>query len=334
MTFRRVTVVGAALFVLGTGIPASHAGTQVAAAPTTTTTASTSSPATATTTTSSPAAAKLTWAPPVLSSPVTYRVSGDGPGTITAPAGQDSIVVWDAPTTRRIRFSGGRHWVIRGGEVNNSKAWPNPDDQSGLQFENATGTVFIEGMYIHGAYGTDGIRIGAGGSAMTVIVQNSRIIERFAGPTGYHADVIQPYGGVKELKVDRMTGSGDYQGQMWKQEPGTLFGPSDFRRVNYVATAPELNPMINLVMASPTQPITLTEVYNKPDPLFVDGNFCRVNFPAALATCGVDSLSRKYVTWANTPILVTGRVTQGLPPGGDFVPDGAAGMGYQSPGYL
>jgi hypothetical protein len=270
----------------------------------------------------------------VLTAPVTYHVSGDGPGTITAAVGQDSIVVWDSPTHRRIRFSGGRNWVVRGGEVNNDKPWTNLDDQAGVQFEKATGTVFIEGLYIHGRYGTDGIRIGTGGSAMTVIVQNSRIVERLSGPTVYHADVIQAYGGVKALKVDRMTGSSDFQGQMWKQEPGTVFGPSDFRRVNYVAATPEVQSMINLVMASATQPVTLTEVYNQPDPQFVAGDFCRVNFPSTLATCAVDSLGHKYVTWTGTPIQVTGRVTQGLPPGGDFVPSGVAGMAYQSPGYV
>jgi len=270
----------------------------------------------------------------VLTSPVTYHVSGDGPGTISARAGQDSIVVWDSPTHRRIRFSGGRNWVIRGGEVNNDKLWANLDDQSGLQFENATGTAFVVGMYIHGSYGTDGIRVGAGGSAMTLIVQNSRIVERMSGPTIYHADVIQPYGGVKALKVDRMTGSGDYQGQMWKQEPGTVFGPTDFRHVNYVATTPEVNSMINFVMSSPTQPVTLTEVYNQPDPVFANGDFCKVNWPSALSTCGLDAVGQKYVTWVGAAITVTGRVTQGLPPGGDFAPAGSAGMTYQSPGYL
>jgi hypothetical protein len=329
MTMRRVIIVGAALCVLGTGLPASHAAKRNGWSMTTTT-----SSTAVTTSTTSTTADKLTWAPPVLTAPVTYHVSGDGPGTITAPAGQDSIVVWDSPTHKRIRFSGGRHWVVRGGEVNNDKPWTNLDDQAGVQFEKATGTVFIEGLYIHGAYGTDGIRIGTGGSAMTVIVQNSRIVERLAGPTVYHADVIQPYGGVKELKVDRMTGSSDFQGQMWKQEPGTVFGPSDFRRVNYVAATPEIQSMINLVMTSPTQPVTLTEVYNQPDPLFVSGNFCRVNFPSTLATCLVDGLGRKYVTWTGTPITVNGRVTQGLPPGGDFVPSGVAGLAYVSPGYV
>jgi len=270
----------------------------------------------------------------VLTAPVTYHVSGDGPGTITAPAGQDSIVVWDSPTHRRIRFSGGRDWVIRGGEVNNDKQWANLDDQSGLQFENATGTAFVEGMYIHGPQGTDGIRVGNGGSAMTLIVQNSRIVDRLSGPSVYHADVIQPYGGVKALKVDRMTGGGDYQGQMWKQEPGTVFGPSDFRHVNYVAATPEQQAMINFVTTSPTQPVVLSDVYNSPDPAFGGGNFCRSMFPSASILCGVDALGAKFATWSGLTISVTGRVTQGLPPGGDFVPAGAAGLSYQSPGYL
>jgi len=281
---------------------------------------------------SPPAAPKLAWAPPVMNSPVTYHVSGDGPGSIKAAPGQDSIVVWDAPTHRRIRFDGGRNWIIRGGEVVNDKQWPNLDDQGGLQFENVTGTAFVEGLYIHGSYGKDGIRVGAGGSNTTLIVQNSRIIERMSGATVYHTDVIQPFGGIKELKVDRMTGSGDYQGQMWKEEPGTSFGPSDFRHVNYRAATPEVQYMINFVDANPTDAVTLSEVYNQPDPLFVGGNFCRAQTGATY--CGTDANGKRYVMWAGKPTTVNGRVTQGLPPGGDFVPAGAAGMSYISPGYL
>ena len=301
-------------------------------APTTTTAPTTTAPTTTapTTTTSN----KLTWAPPALTNPKTYHVSGDGPGTITAAAGQDSIVVFDGPVNRRIRMSGGRHWVIRGGEIDNNKQWASIDDQSGLQFENATGTAFVEGMLIHGAYGKDGIRVGRGGSNITLVVQNTRILQRMAGPTGYHADVLQPYGGVKALKVDRLTGGGDYQGQMWKQESGTTFGPTDFRRVNYRAANPQVQYMINFVMSAPTQPVTLTEVYNQPDPNFIGGDWCRTQVPSSGKTCSTDSTGRKIASWAGTPITVHGHVKQGAPAGGDFVPAGVAGLGYVSPGYL
>ena len=276
---------------------------------------------------------ELTWAPPKLKKPVTYHVSGDGPGSIEARPGQDSIVVWDGPTNRRIRFSGGRHWVIRGGEVHNDRTWSNEDDQSGLEFEDVTGTAFVEGMLIHGRHGRDGIRVGSGGSKTTLVVQNSRIVDRLAGPDDYHADVLQPYGGVKALRVDRLTGSGDYQGQMWKQESDTTFGPTDFRRVNFRAAVPEREYMINLVMSDPTGPVTLSEVFNEPDPDFADGDFCRAQIPSDSADCRTDADGRRYVTWSGTKIEVNGRVTQGPPPGGDFVPDGVAGLEYESPGY-
>jgi hypothetical protein len=276
---------------------------------------------------------KLTWAPPALSDPVTYRVSGEGPGTITVPEGQDSIVAFDGPVNRRIRMDGGRHWIVRGGEVDNNREWPNIEEQAGLQFQNVTGTAFVEGMLIHGRYGKDGIRVAAGGSQTTLIVQNSRIVDRMSGPDDYHADVIQPFGGIRSLKVDRLTGSGDYQGQMWKQEPGTTFGPTDFRRVNFRAVRPQKEYMINLVMSSPTEPVRLTEVYTESDPDFVDGDFCRAHTPSGRADCATDEDGRQYVTWSDTPIQVRGRVTEGPPPGGDFVPAGAAGMGYVSPGY-
>jgi hypothetical protein len=277
--------------------------------------------------------APLTWAPPELSKPVTYRVSGDGPGTIKARAGQDSIVVFDGPVHRRLRLDGGRHWVLRGGEINNSRPWKKAEDQAGLQFQNVTGTAFVEGMLIHGRYGRDGIRVAAGGDRTTLVVQNSRIVERLAGPTGYHADVIQPFGGIRELKVDRLTASGDFQGQMWKQERGTTFGPTDFRRVNFVAATSTSRYMINFVMSSPTQPVTLEQVYNEPARDLAGGDFCRAQVPTKGTTCATDADGRRFVTWSRTPITVNGRVTQGPPPGGDFVPEGVAGLGYESPGY-
>ena len=301
---------------------------------TSTATASTTTSPTVTATTTTASGSKLTWAPPAMVNPVTYHVSGDGPGTINAPSGQDSVVVWDAPTHRRIRFSGGHNWVIRGGEVNNDKQWSSLDDEAGIQFENATGTAFVEGMYIHGGYGKDGIRVGSGGSNMNLVIENSRIIERLSGPSAYHTDVTQEFGGIKSLKIDHMTGSGDFQGQMFKQETGTTFGPSDFRHVNYRAASPEVQYMINLVEGYATQPVTLSDVWNQPDPSFVGGDFCRAQTPSASAYCGTDAAGNRYVTWSGTPIVVTGRVTQGPPPGGDFVPAGVAGIGYVSPGYL
>ena len=276
---------------------------------------------------------KLTWSPPTLSAPVTHHVSGDGPGTLTAEPGQDSIVVFDGPVHRRIRMEGGRHWVLRGGEILNDKKWSDKDDQSGLEFAHVTGTAFVEGLLMHGKRGKDGIRIADGGSDTTLIVQNSRIMQRKAGKSKYHADVIQAFGGVEALKVDHLTGSGDYQGHMWKQEPDTRFGPTDFRHVNFRATAKAHEAMINFVMSSPTGPVTLTEVYNEPARSFADGDFCRAQTPSQSAQCATDDAGRAYVTWSDTPIDIEGRVTQGPPPGGDFVPDGVAGMDYASPGY-
>lgn len=275
---------------------------------------------------------RLTWAPPKLSKPVTYRVSGDGPGVIRARAGQDSIVVFRGAVHRRIRMEGGRHWIVRGGEISNDKPRRNVEEQSGFEFRGVTGTAFVEGVLIHGRYGKDGIRV-AEGDRTTLVVQNSRIVDRVAGSTGYHADVIQPYGGIKALKVDRMTGSGDFQGLMWKQEPGTRFGPTDMRRVNFRTSAVRAAYMIKFIMSRPTGRVTLTHVYNEPGRRLADGDFCRAQVPARSARCGTDASGRKYVTWSRTRIAVDGRITQGVPPGGDFVPPGVAGLRYVSPGY-
>ena len=281
-----------------------------------------------------PHRALLTWAPPSLRAVVTYHVGGDGPRTLVAGPGQDSRVVWDAPTHGRLRLVGGRNWVITGGEVRNDVPWPDLDDRAALQFEQVEGTAFVEGLLVDGPYGTDGIRLGPGSSGTTLVVQDSRILNRRTqGQAGYHADVIQAYGGVRALHVDRLTATTDFQGQMFKQELGTRFGPSDLRRVDYTGLAPQQAYLVNLVMSRPTGSVWLREVWTTPAAGFVHGDFCRALSPAEGSRCRVTAGGRHAVTWLGTPIRVIGEVRQGPPPGGEWVPAGVAGLGYRSPGY-
>lgn len=275
------------------------------------------------------AAPRLTWPRPALSRPRVYWVSGVGPGIINAPAGQDSILRWRGATNRRVVLNGGRHWVIQGGEVNNDRIWPSNDDRAGLEFRNVTGTVYIEGLWIHGNKGIDGLRFGKGSSRTTVIVQNTRITDRYgaASPQNAHADVMQFFGGVRSLKVDRLTGTSDYQGQMWKRESGTSFGPTDFRNVNYRGLPGQEQYLVNFVMGAPVQTVTLRNVFQQPSPGFT--SFCRSSVPSTGRTCGRLADGRQFQSWTGTATRIVGRITQGPPGCGDFVPAVRVGLRYR-----
>jgi hypothetical protein len=52
--------------------------------------------------------------------------------------------------------------------------------------------------------------------------------------------------------------------------------------------------------------------------------------PSSSPTCGARH-SRGVVSWPD--LQIKGSISIGLPPGGDFVPASAVGLGYRSPGY-
>ncbi len=114
---------------------------------------------------------------------------------------------------------------------------------------------------------------------------------------------------------------------MWKREAGKYFGPTGFRRVNFRKTAASPQSMFNFVTSAPTQPVKLTDVHHQPYGV----DFFKAHFPSSASRCATDGKGRKYVTFSGMSIQVNGWITDGLPPGGDFVPTGRAGLTYQSP---
>lgn len=127
----------------------------------------------------------------------------------------------------------------------NDVLWTNLNNRGGIEFQSVQGIAYVEGLWIHGQvdpnpdstnwYGIDGIRLGTGSSNTTLIVQNTRIEDRTGAqsPQAAHADCIQCFGGVKELRIDTVTCRSQFQGLMFKQEVGTYFGPSDIRRMDF-----------------------------------------------------------------------------------------------------
>ncbi len=282
----------------------------------------------------------LTWAPPLLTNPVTYRVSGT-PTTITAAPGQDSLVRFAGPVNKRLILQGGRNWVIIGGEINIDRPWENLDDRNAILVKDATGVVHIEGVFMHGSYINDGIKACA--SDATFQIENDRIVDLLGTLTGYHADVIQPYCGFRELRVDGLSGYSQFQGQMFKADWGR-WRTTTLKRVNLVGIAPQDGYPINVVTGCcnhdnnsyVTGPIALSDVYISPDVSHHDGTLSGNISPAANFTFSTNAVSGREYAQHNTDVSpqITGLIWKGLPPAGDYVPYGVAGMAYVAPPYL
>jgi hypothetical protein len=282
----------------------------------------------------------LTWAPPALTNPVTYRVSGT-PTAITAAPGQDSIVRFTGPVNRRLDLEGGRNWVIVGGEINIDRPWERLVDRNAIHVSDATGVVHIEGVFMHGAYINEGIKTCAPDAVLQI--ENDRIVDLHGTQAGYHADVIQPYCGFKELRVDGLTGSSQFQGVMFKADRGS-WRTTTLKRVNLVGIAPQDGYLINVVSGCcnddgnsyVTGPISLSDVYINPDISHHDGTLSGNICPAATFAFGTDSATSREYAEHRTGVSpqITGRIWKGRPTLGDYVPQGVAGLGYVAPPYV
>ena len=284
-----------------------------------------------------PCTQPLTWAPPVLDDPITVNVPVTG-GVMRLDSHQDyHLVMPDGPVVNPLAINGGRNVVIIGGEI--AIAWQGPDavteaKRRAFFIRNATGVVHIEGVLMHGEDIGEGIHISAPDAI--VQIQNVRIWGIHArdaiGFTDGHPDLIQTWGNVGELRVDRLTGSSNYQGIFLKADFNGQHGPVDLRCVN-VHGDPTSRYLFWMSDAGGAYPsVELHDV-------FVDYAPSRTMetavWPDARHHSHAASIrlvdGRYEAAWPSLP--VTGHVSAGSPAHGDFVPAHVAGVDYVSPGY-
>ncbi len=265
-------------------------------------TTTTTAPPTTTPSTSS----RLSWAPPALTDPTTIQLSTN-PSTLFLDAGKDyRIVMPPSPVTRAMAIRGGRNVVLIGGEI--SIPWqgstPTISQRRGLLIRDQTGTVHIEGLLIRGEDVSEGIQIDA--DQAVVQLENVRVENLHARDevnfSDNHPDVVQPYGGVRALRVDNLTGYTDYQGMFMAEDRGPI-GSIDLRRVNLVGMT-----TARYLLWTGNYPISSSDVWVRPG----DGR----------------TMNNTLWNWpSDAP------VNMGVPDSGDFVKPGVAGVGYVSPGY-
>jgi hypothetical protein len=264
---------------------------------------------------------RLLWAPPSLDDPITVQAasaprSGDNAHQLNLSPSRDYLVrMPPGPLVGGLTIQGGHNVVLIGGEIDVPMQPGNPpsiNSRRGLYLKGQTGTVHVEGLLIQGPDLSEGIdldeRLGA-----VVQVENVRVEGVHArdesGFTDNHPDVLQTWAGPAELRVDRLSGSTDYQGfflapnQFGAQPPPRQVTLSrvDVRGANCCYGF--------LLWQQGSFPIYTNDVWITPHP----------------------SRSLAHSLWP-TPAPWSG-VREGSPPGGEFVPAGVAGPSYISPGY-
>lgn len=277
----------------------------------------------------------FSWDPPELINPVTIAL-GSGPTFNRLHPERDYIIrLPDTPKVGRTMLEGGRNVVIQGGHVTVPPGGRTDTDRRGIYIKNATGIVHIEGVVIDGddVAGFDAISISAPRAIVQIV--NVRVEGVTGTAEGFHGDIVQPFGGVRELRIDHLTGSSQYQGLYLAETLGPI-ELADIRNVNLYHLPNAIDATTYLIW------------------LPVDRSTCIVSYPVNLSNIFVEPRQDQDVTgfavWPNSyqpdgceaaalgesstwPSLaeVTGEVWSGVPPEGDFVPAGSVGLGYLSP---
>jgi hypothetical protein len=252
----------------------------------------------------------------------------DGDQWYRLAAGKDYILDLPAvPHRGTLGFEGGRNVTILGGHI----ALPaGSTKDSALEIRSNGGTVHVEGLWIDGSsgYQADAVRISSPSSI--VQLENLRVTGLRGSADGAHADVVQPYGGVKALRIDRLSGSTNYQGLFLRPDLGAI-GSVDLSNVDLSYDDVGVRDggyLLWLTTGCSTATTRLSNVYVKPSSgkrlaTSVWPNVYDASCPAKPAGA--------TISWPKLP--VTGFVTGGTPPGGPFVGATAAGGAYVSPGY-
>jgi len=286
---------------------------------------------------------------PRLRNPITVRLHASA-DQLRLQDGRDYVLV--LPSVKKtgvLEIRGGRNIRVIGGYLSVSSPGPNiiiadgPDARDGR-------IVHLEGLFIDGSSGaqSDGIRIKAPRAIVQVV--NCRIVGLKGTARGLHADVIQPFGGVKQLRIDGLTASSHYNTLFLRRENdplGPRIGRVVIRRTNVFglwngrSAQPEetlrgisfgtqaIDPMddTSAVNCRLTSMLILRSFYVKPARkragqfVYPHDGMRRAGCPARVNT------DLHTIRW---PALdrVDGLARIGRPPGGDFVPAALVGLSY------
>ncbi len=298
--------------------------------------------------TSGPAGA--TFPRPVLTDPIQLALKVGEDHLRLSDARDYILVLPKAKKMGLVEIRGGRNiWVI-GGYISVAKAGPNIIIADGTSAMDGR-VVHLEGLLIDGSSGaqSDGIRIKAPRAIVQVV--NSRIVGLKGSTSGLHADLIQPFGGVKALRIDGFTGASRYNNLYLRRENDplgppigevtilntNLFGywngsgarPTETIRAISIGTQPtSASDSTSPVNCQLTAPVVLREFYIRPARKRA-GQFLYPHDKMQAAGCPAQvSADGLTIGWPALAAYVDGVAIIGARPGGDFVPAANVGLNY------
>ncbi len=283
-------------------------------------------------------AAPLTWAPPQLDDPTVIEVASGRNTRLNLEPDRDYILRIVEPITSSgglvVNGRGARHIVLIGGEFDIPHQGPfnDPDrpfyssKRRALYIKNWKGVVHLEGLWLRGEDLAEGIDLASEYDGAIAQVQNIRVEDVVSRPEEkavnyhgvHHPDILQTWAGPAYLRIDRFTGSSECQGIfLGPLDNGGPMQLADLRRINLNGIGPEGGRYL---------------VWRKGGEQAVR----QINVSDVWVNPGPERIARRIpVIWPHLdrdPVWQD--VQEGVPPGGDFVPRGVAGMDYRSPGYV
>jgi len=176
-------------------------------------------PVTATSTPAVASAPRLEIAPPALVAPTTVYLTSTNKAPRLDPTKDYRLVIKDGVLdvgTGTLEIGGGRNSVLIGGEIRSSAS------AKPLMIKRVTGAqgghVYVEGIKITSSTGTgrEGINVDVRTKGTTYTVQNVEIDKIDGTHDGYHADLVQTWGGNEDglFRINRLKGYSGYQNFM------------------------------------------------------------------------------------------------------------------------
>ena len=192
---------------------------------------------------------------------------GYGGTTSKLRAGQDYIIRLPAGVkTGYTELNGGRNILIDGGTIVMDGSSPSHLERRAIYIKNATGTVRIQNVNIAGSHSAaefDAVAISAPEAVVELV--NLTVQNLHGSYAGFHGDIVQPFGGVKKLVINGLTGRTSYQGFYLAQTNGTI-GSVELRNVS-LSYHPNPNQYSSVLLwfdSCSTYPVTLENVFIQP----------------------------------------------------------------------
>jgi hypothetical protein len=276
----------------------------------------------------------LRWAPPRLERPITLHL-GRGRSLLQLNKRRDYILRFPRGLKRgATTIKGGRNVVVQGGWATVPHGARQDADRQAIYVKDTVGTVHLEGLLLQGTPGVSWDAIVINAPRARVQIENVRVEGVHGSYEGWHADVVQPFGGVRDLRIDRLSATSNYQGLQIPAELGRI-GDVRLRHVDlaYADTGPSTGGKLVWLttgLDSCTAPqVGMTDVYAAPKP---GRSLATSVWPMAGSSLACSAVREgASVSWPS--LGVRGGVRQGAPPTGSFVSRRDVGLRYRTPGF-